>query len=180
MFSKMDTKDNFNTMINLIQKSQQKNKIILGGEFNEEDRKIELTVVGVDDLKSPYLTHDITSPVLPMVIFNSFSDINGIVKHNDKPSSIYLFSKNKKRIKTLINDLESRYFFINNITMPYLKKYCFGGVKNSGTELYGGEESVKAFSYKKIIFKNAANFDNQKFKNFDYKESKTRDKCFIK
>lgn len=172
--TKLDSLKTFQNVTSLLEKSLLKNRILFGGDINEEERKIELTLLSVDDLKSPFLTTDIESPILPVVVFNSFSDIHGIVKHNDTPSSIYLFSKNKKRIKTLLNDLESRYFHINQITMPFIKKYWFGGIKNSGTHLYSKEQSIYIFSYKKIIIKNTKG-DNSKFKSFNRKENKMKE-----
>lgn len=168
---KIDTKKNFDTIIKILDNSMQKNRVLFGGEVNKDEIKIELTLISIDDLKSQFLTLDINSPILPVVIFNSFSDIPGIIKHNDTPSSIYLFSKNKKRIKSLLNDLESRYFYINDIMMPYTNGFWYGGIRNSGNCLYGKKESVNVFTYKKIVMGGTkTKLNNEKFLDFETKE----------
>lgn len=179
MISKIDTSKNFENIISVLVKSSQKNRIIFGGEMNEKERKIELTLITIDDLKSQFLTQDISSPVLPVVIFNNFSDINGIVRHNDTPSSIYFFSKNKKRIKQILNNLESRYLYINEIKMPYFMKSWYGGIRNSGTDLYGQERSIKLFTYEKIICKHKKKLRDKRFKNFVRKEKSIMKKYSI-
>lgn len=177
---KIDSKKNFDVITKILDVSMQKNRVLFGGEINKDERKIELTLISIDDLKSQFLTMDLNSPILPVVIFNSFSDINGIVKHNDTPSAIYLFSKNKKRIKTLLNYLESRYFYINDITMPYTKGFWYGGVRSSGNHLYGKEESIKIFTYKRIVMINNKFKNNKdKFLEFNIKESNIKKKMGI-
>lgn len=151
--TKIDNAENFNNIISTLNKSLSKNRIIFGGGIENDLRKIQLTLIQVDDLKSPLLSQELKSPILPVVIFNSFSDINGIVRHNDSPSCIYFFSKNKKRILNLLKSLESRFFCINNINIPFFKGLPHGGIKNSGNCIFSCKESVKIFSYNKIIVK---------------------------
>lgn len=178
LMTKIDSKKNYNNIVLNLNKALPKSKILFGGECNEHERKIDLTLISIDDLKSPFLSQDLSSPILPVVVFNSFSDIVGIVNHNETPSSIYMFSKNKNRIKKLLNDLESRYFFVNNITMPYIKKYWYGGIKTSGSNLYGKIESIKIFSFKKILVKQKQIFD-QPLKSFENKEESIKKKYSI-
>lgn len=178
-FTKISSNKEFDNISLTLNKALQKNKVMFGGEVKQDENKIELTLISVDDLKSPILSQDLYSPILPVVIFNSFSDVNGIVKHYDNPSAIYIYSRNKKRIKMLSNELESRYFYINDLTIPYFKKYWYGGIMNSGSNIYGCKESVKIFSYKRLIFKNSSSFANQRFKEFNKKENKIKNKFSI-
>ena len=173
--AKIDTQKNYDNIVAIYNKSLAKSRVIFGGSFESKQRKMELTLVQVDDLKSALLSQDINSPILPVVIFNSFSDIAGIVKHNDYPSCIYFFSKNKKRIQNLSSNLESRYFYINSINMPFLKGFPLGGIKSSGSNLYSREESINVFSYKKVEYKQK--WDKKtKYKSFVEKTQKVKNK----
>ncbi|BAC44201.1 aldehyde dehydrogenase family protein [Malacoplasma penetrans] len=173
--TRIDTNQNYENITSILNKSLSKNRIIFGGLTDNNQRKIELTLVQVDDLKSALLSQDINSPILPVVIFNSFSDINGIVEHSDTPSCIYFFSKNKKRINSLLKQIESRFFCINNISIPWFKGLPFGGIKNSGTHLYSKRDTVKAFTYKKIIIKEFWD-SKEKYLNNTEKNNKIKEK----
>ena len=173
--TKIDSIENFNNIVSTLNKSLSKNRIIFGGDVENDLRKIQLTLIQVDDLKSPLLSQDMKSPILPVVIFNSFSDINGIVRHNDCPSCIYFFSKNKKRIKNLLKSLESRFFSINNINIPYFKGLPHGGIKNSGNSIFSCRQSIKIFSYKRIVLKDSISFSS-KYASTVEKNSKIRSK----
>lgn len=173
--TRIDTNQNYEHITSVLNKSLSKSRIIFGGTTDNNQRKIELTLVQVDDLKSVLLSQDINSPILPVVIFNSFSDIKGIVEHSDTPSCIYFFSKNKKRINTLLKEIESRYFCVNNISIPFIKGLPYGGIKNSGSHLYSRRESVKAFTYKKIIIKEFKSIKERYLSNLE-KTTKIRKK----
>lgn len=180
LLSKIDTKQDFQLIVNALDKSLQKNRIIFGGEIDKQLQKIELTLISNEDLKSDFMNNDIQSPVLPVVIFNSFSDINGIVAHNENPSAIYFFSKNKSRINSLVNFLETRYFFVNNINLPYTRNLFFGGIKSSGSNLYCKKESINIFTYKKLIIKPFCfNNKNPNFIKQEKYESKIKKKYSI-
>lgn len=179
MITKVDTKKNFENINNSLNKALQKNQVIFGGNIDKDTEKIDLTLIAIDDLKSVLLTNDVSSSILPVVIFNTFSDVNGIVKHNDTPSAIFFFSRNKKRIKTLMNSLESRYFYVNDITMPFLKNLWFGGVRNSGTDLYGKKESINLFAYKRVVIKGSSKLNSSRFSDYFKKEERIKKKLKI-
>ncbi|MCF0217984.1 MAG: aldehyde dehydrogenase family protein [Malacoplasma sp.] len=149
-FTKIGTNAEFEEINNTLKKFLVKNRIIFG-DHNNFDQKINFILIQVDDLKSNLLLDDIASPILPVVIFNSFADVKGIIEHNDCPKCVYVFSKNKSRINQLLNDVESCNFVVNDTMLPYLNNLEFGGIKYSGSNLLGAFQSLSTFSYKRYL-----------------------------
>ena len=165
LLPRISNKEKFDKITFLLYQAKLNKKILSGGKINKSMLKIEPTLVSVDNLKSPFLISEIKGTILPVVVYNSFSDIAGIVKHNENPSSIYIFSKSKGRINYLINHLESKYFIINGILSQEGRGIPIsGGLKKSGNLEYGGQYSINSFSYRKFIIK-IINYKKAKYAN---------------
>lgn len=140
--------DHFKRLIGLMDK----NKIITGGRYQEEELFIEPTVLYPAEWNDMVMQEEIFGPVLPVLIFKNFDEVIEAFNSREKPLSAYLFSgnkKEKKRFKTeipfgggCVNDVVMH---ISNLNLP------FGGVGNSGMGNYHGVFGFKAFSHQKAV-----------------------------
>jgi acyl-CoA reductase-like NAD-dependent aldehyde dehydrogenase len=66
-----------------------RNKVVVGGQFNEADRYIAPTVLKNVALNDKVMTEEIFGPVLPVMAFNHFDEIYDIIsKLPQHPQSI--------------------------------------------------------------------------------------------
>lgn len=147
------SKKKYDKLVAFIEEAKRNKKLLCGGNVNASILKIEPTLISVDNLKSPLLTSEIKGTILPVVVYNTFSDIVGIVKHNENPSSIYFFTKSKERIKDLFTHIETKFFIVNGVLSQVGRGLPLGGCKRSGNLEYGRKNSILSFSYRKFLIK---------------------------
>lgn len=147
-FPRIINKRNFDRLKKMIGSE----KLLMGGETNENTLYISPTLINNPGLKSDVMKDEIFGPVLPVLCFNDEDEIDGILSAYEKPLSFYIFSGNRKFIKRLIK----RYSFgggtVNDTTVHFADhRMPFGGVGYSGMGAYHGKYSFDIFSHKKGI-----------------------------
>ena len=148
--TKIVNKENFNRLINLINA----NKILFGGDYDSNKRKIYPTIIDEPNIKSEIMQSEIFGPILPIFSFEKVSEIDKIILSNPDPLALYVFSNDKEFSENIIR----RYRFgggvvndtIIHLTNPNLP---FGGIGNSGYGSYHGKSSFDLFTHKKSIVK---------------------------
>ena len=147
----------FNRLKNILEKD--KDKIVYGGQYDEEDKYIAPTIIEVSSWDAASMNEEIFGPILPIMTYSNLDKaINDINKH-PKPLALYLFTNNKDIEKKVINEISSGGVSINDIILHISNsKLPFGGVGNSGIGSYHGEQSFKTFSHKKSILKKGNRF----------------------
>lgn len=148
--TKIVNKENFNRLINLINA----NKILFGGEYDSDERKIYPTIINEPSISSEIMQNEIFGPILPIFSFEKITEIDKIILSNPDPLALYVFSNDKKFCENII----CRYRFgggvvndtIIHLTNPNLP---FGGIGNSGYGSYHGKSSFDLFTHKKSIVK---------------------------
>lgn len=148
----------FNRLKNILEKD--KERIIYGGEHDENDRYISPTIIEVSSWNAACMGEEIFGPILPVMTYSNLDKaINDINKH-PKPLALYLFTNNKEVEDKVINEISSGGVSINDTILHLANtKLPFGGVGNSGIGSYHGEESFKTFSHKKSILKRGNKFN---------------------
>lgn len=102
------------------------------------------------------MTEEIFGPVFPVISLDDngkpFSDkVIEFVTSREKPLALYYFGK-KSEGWEIIRRTSSGGGCINDVIMHIANENIpFGGVGNSGTGCYHGEESFKAFSHRRSI-----------------------------
>ena len=127
-------------------------KVIYGGHFDATDCYLAPTIIEEPSLESNVMKEEIFGPILPILSYESETDIHGVLSNYEKPLGFYVFSNNvsfyKKMIKTYsfgggtINDTMIQF---GNTNLP------FGGVGESGIGAYHGKLGFDTFSHKKGI-----------------------------
>lgn len=129
-------------------------KILFGGQSDKETLYLAPTLLDEPKMDSLVMTEEIFGPILPILSYESKSDIEKIISSFEKPLSLYLFSQNK----SFIDEVLQKYSFGGgciNDTVIHLanNRLPFGGVGNSGMGAYHGKLSFDIFSHKKAIVK---------------------------
>lgn len=152
--------DNYTRIINerhfdRVESLIDRNKIFLGGNTNRDKLFISPTVLRNIDFNHPIMQDEIFGPILPIITYENLSDAIKKVKEKEKPLALYIFSTNKNKINTIINELSFGGACINDAIMQLSNKYLpFGGVGHSGMGRYYGEYGFKDFSnFKSIMHK---------------------------
>ena len=136
--------------------------ILFGGQSNKETLYLAPTLLDEPKMDSLVMKEEIFGPILPILSYESKSDIEKIISSFEKPLSLYLFSQNK----SFINEVLQKYSFGGgciNDTVIHLanNRLPFGGVGNSGMGAYHGKLSFDIFSHKKAIVKKGTWLDLQ-------------------
>jgi len=151
-YIKIINQKNFERLIKLINKD----KIYLGGNFNENQRYIEPTILNNINWSEDVMQEEIFGPILPVISFTDFNvALNEILEH-EKPLAAYLFTNNSEEKENFINKLSFGGGCINDVIMHLGNENLpFGGVGNSGIGSYHGKFGFDTFSHQKAILEKA-------------------------
>ncbi len=138
--------DNFKMLID-------KEKLIVGGAVR--GRLIEPTILDNITFDDEIMKQEIFGPILPIITFDTFSEVEHKMKSLAKPLGLYYFGSDKQNIQTI-----KRHFYfgggcINDVVMQAASGTIpFGGVGESGMGAYHGKKSFEIFSHlKPLLFK---------------------------
>ena len=142
---------NFNRLEQLIPAD----KIYYGGETNIKNRFIQPTLLHNINFEDSIMQEEIFGPILPVISFENLEDVITKIKEREKPLSLYVYSKNKNKIKKILNEISFGGGAINEsivqISNPNLP---FGGVGASGIGSYNSKAGFDTFThYKSILHK---------------------------
>ena len=95
---------------------------------------------------------EIFGPIMPIIAFENFDSVVTALKNIPKPLALYLFSSNKKHIRTVTTALSFGGGCINDVVIHLAtSEMGFGGVGESGMGSYHGKDGFDAFSHSKSI-----------------------------
>lgn len=127
-------------------------KLYCGGVINKENRFISPTVLKNVTFDDKIMEDEIFGPILPVIPFTDLDKMIKEVKKRSKPLSCYIYSKNKKVINKLLNEISFGGGAINDSMMHLSNdKLPFGGVGFSGMGNYHGKAGFDSFSHHKSI-----------------------------
>ncbi|MBP1223922.1 aldehyde dehydrogenase [Flavobacterium sp. 1355] len=129
-------------------------RVIFGGETDANKLYIAPTLIEEPNLDSPVMKEEIFGPILPILTYETETEIENVVTRYEKPLAFYIFSENK----SFTNKLISAYSFgggcINDTVVHFSnKRLPFGGVGQSGIGAYHGKLSFDIFSHHKGVVK---------------------------
>ncbi len=128
-------------------------EVVIGGYTDAEINYISPTVIDRCGWDHPAMGEEIFGPVLPVITFKDLqTEVIDKVKEGEKPLSLYIFSKNREEIRTVLQQVSfgggcvnETIMHIGNENMP------FGGVGESGIGSYHGRDGFDTFSHKKSM-----------------------------
>ena len=148
-YSRIINKEHYNRIRGLILDGT----IIFGGDFDDNALKISPTLISAD-LSDDVMQSEIFGPILPILEYNSLSDIKAIISQNPNPLALYIFSKRKSFCDNIINSISFGGGCINDTIMHITNtKLPFGGILQSGVGVYHGKYGFDTFTHYKSIMK---------------------------
>jgi aldehyde dehydrogenase (NAD+) len=127
---------------------------ILGGQTDAKSLYIAPTLIDEPSLDSEVMKDEIFGPILPVISYKNETEIETIISKYEKPLSLYVFSTNSKKVRTLIETYSFGGGCINDTVIHFANhRLPFGGVGNSGVGAYHGKLSFDTFSHKKAVVK---------------------------
>lgn len=149
------TKRHFDRIVALFGSSEpvSDSEVVIGGYTDAEINYISPTVIDRCGWDHPAMGEEIFGPVLPVITFKDLqTEVIDKVKEGEKPLSLYIFSKNREEIRTVLQQVSfgggcvnETIMHIGNENMP------FGGVGESGIGSYHGRDGFDTFSHKKSM-----------------------------
>lgn len=131
-------------------------KVIYGAETDANKLYISPTLIEEPELDSPVMKEEIFGPILPILTYETETDIENVISRYEKPLAFYVFSENKSFAKRLIKNYSFGGGCINDTVVHFSnKRLPFGGVGHSGIGAYHGQLSFDIFSHHKAIVKKA-------------------------
>lgn len=147
-YGKIINEKHFNRLCGLIDSR----KVIFGGETDPETCRIAPTVMDGVTAEDPVMGEEIFGPIMPIITFDHFETVVTELKKAAKPLALYLFSSDKKHIKTVTTELSYGGGCINDVVIHLAtSEMGFGGVGESGMGSYHGKDGFDAFSHCKSI-----------------------------
>ena len=147
-YGRIVNQKHFDRLCGLIDKS----KVVHGGTYNKEALQIAPTVMDNVTWEDAVMQEEIFGPILPVLTFDNFDELQPLLADKPKPLALYLFSENKGHI----NEVTERFSYGGgciNDTIIHLatSNLSFGGVGESGMGCYHGKDGFDAFSHTKSI-----------------------------
>ncbi|NLK67460.1 MAG: aldehyde dehydrogenase [Campylobacteraceae bacterium] len=153
-YPKIINKSEFERLVSLIDKE----KAVIGGEFNESENLIYPTILDRVKFSDKIMQDEIFGPLLPLITYQNLDDVLQKVANLPKPLALYIFSNDKTYQDRVLSQISSGGVCINDTVMQVSSHYLpFGGVGESGMGKYHGFYSFKTFSHERAIL-NRHNF----------------------
>ena len=134
--------------------------IILGGDYNREEKYISPTLVEDIRVDHPLMKEEIFGPILPILSYRDISEVIDIVNKNPYPLALYLFTKDKGIESYIIENIQFGGGCINHLITHVANPHLpFGGIGFSGMGRYHSKYSFDTFSHEKSILKSTSKLD---------------------
>lgn len=138
----------------------QNNTILFGGQTNEEALYIGPTLIDEPSENHAIMKSEIFGPLLPIIAFSNEEDIQKRISKYEKPLALYVFSKNSRFSKKIIQNYSFGGGCINDTMIHFAnRRLPFGGVGHSGIGSYHGRFGFDTFTHKKSIVKKSTWID---------------------
>ena len=148
--------------------------IALGGTFDDERRFIAPTLLDDVSPDAPIMQQEIFGPVLPMISFDTLSEVIAFVNSRPKPLAFYIFTADKAAERRLLDSCSFGGGCVND-TIIHLASSAlpFGGVGESGMGSYHGKKSFDTFTHERSIVNKSTKVDLP-MRYFPYSKRKLR------
>ena len=127
-------------------------QVVYGGHYNKEKKYFEPTVLDNVTFELPVMQQEIFGPIFPVLTYRDPEEIITLVNARPRPLALYVFSKNRRFCKKMVENIPAGGVTVNDTLMHIVSnKLPFGGVGNSGIGKYHGYYSFQAFSNAKPV-----------------------------
>lgn len=136
-------------------------KIEFGGSHDADKKFIEPTLLSNIDESNRIWQEEIFGPVMPMKTYDNIDEVIDHINANDKPLSLYLFSRSRKMKKKIVKSTSAGTMAINDVVVQYAHPNLpFGGVNHSGIGKSHGKFGFMEFSNQKSVLSQRVGLTN--------------------
>lgn len=127
-------------------------KVVFGGKTDPDTLKISPTILDGVSPEDAVMQEEIFGPLLPVITVKDVDEAYRFVQERPHPLALYLFTKEKRVEKKVINGLQFGGGCVNDVIMQIAAHNLpFGGVGASGMGQYHGKYSFQTFSHPKSV-----------------------------
>ena len=157
-FGRIINSKHMNRLNNILEKD--KDKIIVGGEVDFEQRYISPTIMKDVTLDDAIMEDEIFGPILPVIKYNGMEDLKYYISKHKNPLALYVFSEDEEFCEDVITRFSFGGGCVNDTISHMASAHLpFGGVGTSGMGNYHGKASFDAFTHAKSIVKKSTKID---------------------
>lgn len=147
-YGRIVNEKHFQRLLGLIQLD----KVAVGGQSSPDTLQIAPTILDNVTFGDPVMREEIFGPILPILTYDRFDELYGLLADKPKPLALYLFSRNKARIRQAMSRFQFGGGCVNDVVVHLAtSEMGFGGVGESGMGAYHGRTGFEAFSHTKSI-----------------------------
>jgi aldehyde dehydrogenase (NAD+) len=155
-FARVISSGNVHRLSDLIKNGE----VVTGGITDAGIRYMAPTIIKNVKPGDAIMQEEIFGPVLPVIDFENFEEVYGIIEQNRNPLSTYIFSRNKRLIREFLRKTRSGNAAINETVLQIASPYLpYGGVGSSGMGRYHGKSSFDTFSNLRSVLVKSNLFD---------------------
>ncbi|HUW92540.1 MAG TPA: aldehyde dehydrogenase family protein [Bacteroidales bacterium] len=133
--------------VNRLSELMKSGEIVTGGTADAEKCYVAPTVIRDVKPGDPVMQQEIFGPVLPVIDYEDFEEVYGIIENNPKPLAVYIFTRNKRQAREFLARTQSGSAAVNDTVMQIASPYLpYGGLGSSGIGRYHGKRSFQTFS----------------------------------
>jgi aldehyde dehydrogenase (NAD+) len=136
-------------------------KVLAGGQSDAKDLYIAPTLLKNVTLNDAVMQEEIFGPVLPIISYNSLSEVYQHVKKlPSHPLALYVFTESRDVERDVLDNIQFGGGCVNNTLMHIANNNMpFGGVGESGMGAYHGHRSFLTFSHQRSVLKSSTFMD---------------------
>ena len=136
-------------------------KIIYGGEYDDKNLSISITIIEPNSLDTNIIKDEIFGSIFPIVYYKTKEEAREIInKICSQPLAMYIFSEDISFNYYFIEKISYGCCAVNDTISQILNPHApFGGIGNSGIGQYHGYDSFKCFSKETTILNKGYNFE---------------------
>ena len=147
-YGKIVNEKHFNRLKGLIDKE----KTVCGGGLDEENNRIEPTVMVDVNWEDAVMGEEIFGPILPILTYKSLDEAISVVESHPHPLALYCFTQDSRVSKKVLKACRFGGGCINDVVIHLAtSEMPFGGVGESGMGSYHGRAGFEEFSHTRSI-----------------------------
>jgi aldehyde dehydrogenase (NAD+) len=151
----------FARLESLLQGAISRGQVLMGGRCDAARRRIEPTLIAVEDPQTdPLMQEELFGPLLPVLTVPDLDSALALVRRGSKPLALYLFGGDRAARRRVLQASSSGGVVFNDVIVQAgLAQLPFGGVGESGLGSYHGEAGFLTFSHRRAVLSRSFLFD---------------------